>query len=184
MDHDLSIIKNSRSLRASSWDRDGRNQDSWTLEPGETRTLADITGPGWPPDLHGTGSEDYFNQAWGMQDNAFLRNGSSIYEKNTGGYQTSYVFHLENPVRFRKSIRATIEHGHGNHLCNEVSSVAYWYAQKPARARKVPSVEKRKHVLRDNQGGWLYNRKNQTTSGTISPNREMLAMKKRWQAKQ
>ena len=46
MDHDLSIIKNSRSLRASSWDKDGRNQDSWTLEPGETRTLADITGPG------------------------------------------------------------------------------------------------------------------------------------------
>ena len=25
-------------------------------------------------------------------------------------------------------------HGHGNHLCNEMSSVAYWYAEKPAAA--------------------------------------------------
>ncbi len=82
-----------------------------------------VDGYKWPPDLHGTGSEDYLNQAWGMQDNAFLMNGSSIYEQNTGGYQTSYVFHLTNPVRFSESIRATIEHG--NHLANEMSSVAY-----------------------------------------------------------
>ena len=72
-----------------------------------------VDGYKWPPELHGTGSEDYLNQAWGMQDNAFLMNGSSIYERNTGGYQTSYVFHLTNPVRFEKEIKVTIEHGHG-----------------------------------------------------------------------
>jgi hypothetical protein len=37
----------------------------------------------WPPYLHGTGSEDYFNQAFGMQPNAVLRNGSSIFEGET-----------------------------------------------------------------------------------------------------
>lgn len=46
----------------------------------------------WPPDLHCTGSEDYLDQAWGVQDNAYLMNGSSIYEGITRGYQTSYVF--------------------------------------------------------------------------------------------
>ena len=90
-----------------------------------------VDGYKWPPDLHGTGSEDYLNQAWGMQENAFAHNGSSIYENNTDGYQTSYVYHLENPVRFEKEIRVTIEHGHGNHLRNETSSVAYWYQIEP-----------------------------------------------------
>ncbi|MBN2309011.1 MAG: DUF2961 domain-containing protein [Candidatus Hydrogenedentes bacterium] len=147
---------------------------------GEGDDMIWVDGYRWPPDLHGTGSEDYLNQAWGMQPNAFMRNGSSIFEGNTNGYQTSYVHHIENPVRFTKSIKVTIEHGHGNHLCNEMSSVAYWYAAKPTRVAAVPPVAKRMPVLRDNQGQWLYDKKNQTTSRIIRPNKEMLAMKRRW----
>ncbi|MBC79347.1 MAG: hypothetical protein CMQ33_00750 [Gammaproteobacteria bacterium] len=30
-------------------------------------------------------------------------------------------------MHFSNEIKVTIEHGHGNHLCNEMSSVAYWY---------------------------------------------------------
>jgi len=151
---------------------------------GEGDDMIWVDGYHWPPDLHGTGSEDYLNQAWGMQDNAFLRNGSSIHESNTHGYQTSYVFHLENPVRFAKSIKVTIEHGHGNHLCNEMSSVAYWYAAKPGRVARPPAVARRMPVLRDNQGNWLYDRKNQTTPFAIKPNDEMKRMKRRWAKKQ
>jgi len=147
---------------------------------GEGDDMIWVDGYRWPPDLHGTGSEDYLNQAWGMQDNAFLRNGSSIHESNTGGYQTSYVHHLENPVRFQKEIRATIEHGHGNHLCNEMSSVAYWYAAKPTRVTRPPAVGRRMPVRRDNQGNWLYDRRNQTTSRVIKPNKEMRASKAKW----
>ena len=159
---------------------------------GEGDDMIWVDGYKWPPDLHGTGSEDYLNQAWGMQDNAFLRNGSSIYETNTipgasgrahGGYQTSYVLHIENPVRFEKEIKVTIEHGHGNHLRNEMSSVAYWYAGKPTRAKTPPSVAKRMPILRDNQGNWLYDKSNQITSKNIKPNAEMLRMKKRWAKK-
>ena len=80
-----------------------------------------VDGYKWPPDLRGTGREDSFNQAWGRQSNTFLRNGLSIYENDTHGYQSSYVFHVENPVRFEKEIKATIEHGYGNHLANEMS---------------------------------------------------------------
>ena len=110
---------------------------------GEGDDMIWVDGYKWPPDLHGTGSEDYLNQAWGMQDNAFLRCGSSIHESNTAGYQTSYVHHLENPVRFEKEIKVTIEHGHANHLCNEMSSVGYWYAEKPTRVVDPPPVAKR-----------------------------------------
>lgn len=151
---------------------------------GEGDDMIWVDGYKWPPDLHGTGSEDYLNQAWGMQDNAFMRNGSSIHESNTNGYQTSYVHHIENPVRFSKEIKVTIEHGHGNHLRNEMSSVAYWYADQPYAAVDVPPVKQRMPVLRDNQGNWLYDRKNQITSRDIELNAEMREMKQRWQEKQ
>jgi len=150
---------------------------------GEGDDMIWVDGYKWPPDLHGTGSEDYFNQAWGMQDNAFLHNGSSIHESNTNGYQSSYVFHVESPVRFEKKIKVTIEHGHGNHLCNEMSSVAYWYADKPYTAIAVPPVKKRMVGLRDNKGNWLYDKRNQITSRVIEPNEEMLEMKRKWQKK-
>src|SRR5690606_34399872 len=141
---------------------------------GEGDDMIWVDGYKWPPDLHGTGSEDYLNQAWGMQENAFLRNGSSIYEGRTlglgssmdrrhGGYQTSYVHHLENPVRFTKEIKVTIEHGHGNHLANEMSSVAYWYADAPTQVVDPPPVAQRMPVLQDNQGNWLYDEDRKST---------------------
>jgi hypothetical protein len=134
---------------------------------GEGDDMIWVDGYKWPPDLHGTGTEDYFGQAWGMQPNAFLRNGSSVFEGGTvpstefelwrgsSGYHTSYVFHLENPVRFTEEIKVTIEHGHANHLANEMSSVAYWYAQQPTQVVEVPPMVQRLPVRRDNQGNWL-----------------------------
>ena len=150
---------------------------------GEGDDMIWVDGYKWPPELHGTGSEDYLNQAWGMQDNAFSRNGSSIHEKNTNGYQTSYVHHLENPVHYQKELKVTMEHGHGNHLCNEMSSVAYWYAAKPTRVARPPAVAKRLPVWRDNQGNWLYDQGNQTTSRQIKPNKEMKSNKTKWKKK-
>jgi len=126
---------------------------------GEGDEMVWIDGYKWPPDLHGTGSEDCFNQAWGMQDNAFLFNGSSIFEKYSifghslydgkmqGGYQTSYVFYIPNPIHFKKSIKYTIEHGHGNHLSNDYSSTAYWYQTEPHKPFDILPVEKRKPIL-------------------------------------
>lgn len=151
---------------------------------GEGDDMIWVDGYKWPPDLHGTGSEDYLNQAWGMQPNAFLRNGSSIFEHHTNGYQTSYIHHLENPVRFQREIKVTIEHGHGNHLRNEMSSVAYWYAAEPTAAVAVPPVTQRLPVLRDNQGRWLHDPARCFTSREIPLNDEMRAMKAQWAAKQ
>ena len=147
---------------------------------GEGDDMIWVDGYKWPPDLHGTGSEDYLNQAWGMQRNAFLRNGSSIFEEDSGGYQSSYVLHLENPVRFRKEVKVTIEHGHGNHLANEMSSVAYWYAAAPTKPVDPPPAALRRPVLRDNSGKWLYDESRRTPGRPVPINEEMLEKKRRW----
>ena len=147
---------------------------------GEGDDMIWVDGYKWPPDLHGTGSEDYLNQAWGMQPNAFRHNGSSIYEPDTDGYQTSYVFHLENPIRFEKEIRATIEHGHGNHLRNETSSVAYWYQLEPHKPFGILPVQQRKPVLKAEDGGWLIDETAQTQQAEPMLNDEMKQLKAQW----
>ncbi len=142
-----------------------------------------VDGYKWPPELHGTGSEDYLNQAWGMQDNAFLMNGSSIFENNTGGYQTSYVFHLTNPIRFEKEIRVTIEHGHGNHLANETSSVAYWYQLEPHRKFGILPRAKRQHIEclgEQRVVNWSDDSRSKTSQSTPKLNTEMKRNKEKW----
>jgi hypothetical protein len=151
---------------------------------GEGDDMIWVDGYKWPPDLHGTGSEDYLNHAWGMQANAFMRNGSSIHESNTNGYQSSYVHHLENPVRFQKEIKVTIEHGHGNHLSNEMSSVAYWYQNEPHKPFGIVPVQQRKPVLRAEDGTWIIEESAKTPPAPLEINDEMKEMKEQWKAKQ
>ena len=42
----LARLKSVLTGRESSWDTSGRNNDAWWIEPGESRVLADIEGPG------------------------------------------------------------------------------------------------------------------------------------------
>ena len=94
--------------------------------------------------MHGTGSEDYFNQAWDMNPgNAYHFNGSIVHERDVPGQQVSYRFHLADPVRFSKRIKVTMEHGHGNHLSNDWSSTAYWYQTLPGPRLDLLPVAKR-----------------------------------------
>lgn len=128
--------------------------DNWW---GEGDDMIWVDGYKWPPDLHGTGTEDYFSQAWGTQPNCFLRNGSSIRTEPRrgfhGDFHTYYVFHVENPVHFKESIKVTIEHGHANSLSNDYSSVAYWYSDRPTKIAEPPSVEQRMPIAVDEDGG-------------------------------
>lgn len=145
---------------------------------GEGDDMIWVDGYKWPPDTHGTGSEDYFNHAWGMQKNAFGRNGSSIHEADTGGYQTSYVHHLENPIRFTKEIKVTIEAGHANHLCNEMSSVAYWYATVPTPTVAPPPAPMRAPVEKDKKNLWRPNPESQITTQRAKMTPEMREVKR------
>lgn len=116
---------------------------------GEGDDMFMVDGEKWPPDLHGTGSEDYFSHAWGMQPhNSFLYNGVSYHKPGTVfSYNeriTVYRYHLNEPVIFHKSLRASIEHGHANTHSNDYSSVAYWYQTEPHHEFcAMPPVEQR-----------------------------------------
>ncbi len=85
------------------------------------------------PSLHGTGSEDYFSNAWGMQQGANLFYGCPLQEEDfqTGSKASVYRFHIPDPIPFKKSIRVTIEHGNVNDRSDYYSSVAYWYQTEP-----------------------------------------------------
>ncbi|WP_064844057.1 glycoside hydrolase family 172 protein [Rhizobium phaseoli] len=115
-------------------------QGSWW---GEGDEMIFVDEDSWPPSIHGTGTEDYFNHAWGMQNNAFLMNGSVIHESIVPGYQVSYRFHLTDPVRFKNRLRVTIEHGHANHLSDDWASTAYWYQTLPSPKLTILPVEQR-----------------------------------------
>lgn len=101
---------------------------------GEGDDMFFIDGESWPPSLHGTGTEDYFNTSWSpdvLFQHPFF--GYARVDGNTGwlGRTHVYRFHMTDPIYFNKSLRATIEHGHDNNLTLDLSSVAYWYQTEP-----------------------------------------------------
>lgn len=115
-------------------------QGSWWGEGDEMFFIDDDT---WPPTIHGTGTEDYFNHAWGMQNLAYRYNGAIVHDGEMPGYAVSYRFHAVDPVRFSKRIKVSMEHGHANHLSDDWSSTAYWYASGRPREVSVLPVEER-----------------------------------------
>ncbi len=120
-----------------------QNQDGWWGEgddmffiDGETR-----------PSINGTGSEDYFLGAWDFGDQPFSYglNGAPVKGAELAGSRSSvYRFHLDSPIPFTKSLKATIEHGHANHRSDNFFSVAYWYQREPHQPfPALPNVEDR-----------------------------------------
>jgi hypothetical protein len=98
------------------------------------------------PSLHGTGSEDYFSDAWGMREAEHPFYGCPLQEEDfqAGSKATVYRFHVPDPIPFQKSIRVTIEHGHANDRSDYYSSTAYWYQAEPHMAfPALPSVAAR-----------------------------------------
>lgn len=120
---------------------------------GEGDDMFMVDGEAWPGSAHGTGTEDYFNQCW-CPDEHFLHPyfgtarapGRDNNSPRFGwiGRTHVYRFHLEDPIRFTKSLRASIEHGHNNAFAMELASVTYWYQTLPsAKFPPLPSVEAR-----------------------------------------
>jgi hypothetical protein len=97
---------------------------------GEGDDMFFIDGEVWPPSLHGTGTEDYFNTAYGPQSlfsHPFY--GYARVNDDIGhlGRTHVYRYHITDPVYFEESLKFTIEHGHNNNLTLDLASVAYWY---------------------------------------------------------
>lgn len=120
-----------------------QNQDQWW---GEGDDMFFVDGEKLPS-INGTGSEDYFLGAWGFYNGSFAyqQYGAPVKGDEVAGSRTSvYRFHLDSPITFTKSLRATIEHGHANHRSDNFYSVAYWYQSEPHAAfPSLPPSEQR-----------------------------------------
>ena len=95
------------------------------------------------PSLRGTGTEDYFCDGWGFrqQDGPFY--GTPLWEGySTGDRSTAYRWHIPDPIVFKKSLRAEIEHKGSQNFADGkfdgfieredlMSSVAFWYQTEP-----------------------------------------------------
>ncbi|QOR69279.1 DUF2961 domain-containing protein [Ruania alkalisoli] len=121
-----------------------RHTSEWNWY-GEGDDMIFVDGESWPPSLHGTGTEDYFNTAWcPSQTYSSLYHGITLPGgENWSGQISLYRFHIEDPVTFRESIRVTIEHGHDNRRSDDLSSTAYWYQAQPAAHLQLPPVAER-----------------------------------------
>ncbi len=94
------------------------------------------------PSIVGTGSEDYFNDAWGLHVVDGPYTGVTVADgTGLGSRMTGYRWHIKDPIPFTKSFRFDIEHlgwtfgddgavksafGERNDL---MSSVAFWYQE-------------------------------------------------------
>jgi D-arabinan exo alpha-(1,3)/(1,5)-arabinofuranosidase (non-reducing end) len=110
------------------------------------------------PTIQGTGTEDYFLSAWGLDEHSWPYFGCTYLSddpSNLGMRATMYRWHIDDPIRFRRSIRFTMEHtgwmsadetqtgkvdGHVPRE-DDIATVAFWYqVDQPARERTLPDL--------------------------------------------
>jgi len=115
---------------------------------GEGDDMIFVDGAKWPPTYPGTGHEETFNagccpdeEFWGLYTGFYLIENLN---GNFEGKNQMYRFYVNDPVRFKKSIRVTIEHGHANNFENDYTSTAFWYQKEPHKPfPPLPSAQER-----------------------------------------
>ncbi|HEV8232548.1 MAG TPA: glycoside hydrolase family 172 protein, partial [Thermoanaerobaculia bacterium] len=103
------------------------------------------------PSIEGTGTEDYFNDAWGLRVGTGPYAGASVAEgTGLGSRMTAYRWHLTDPIPFASSLKFVFEHkgwtfnpdGSVKSASGErtdlISSVAYWYQVGIAKDQPEP----------------------------------------------
>ncbi len=129
------------------------NEPGWW---GEGDDMFFVDGEKWPPNMHGTGTEDYFCGAWNYNCLSipystpyygYSFKGNSDYT----GKHSQYRFHIEDPVYFEKSLRFSIEHGHANDRQGDWNSTVYWYQIN--RTAPLPEIGKCKDRIPYSYGG-------------------------------
>ena len=92
------------------------------------------------PQIYGTGTEDYFNEAWGLRVSCGPWTGTPVAEgERVGARLTGYRWHIPDPIPFTKSLWAGIEHAGWTYNSDGTlrsgfeerpdyfSSTAFWY---------------------------------------------------------
>jgi hypothetical protein len=93
------------------------------------------------PTICTTGTEDYFGGAWGFDGKTYSGPflGYPLYRRESGEVpkHALYRWHLPDPIRFTRRIRAAIQalgwwpNGKYQPLTDDLASVAYWYQTEP-----------------------------------------------------
>lgn len=113
------------------------------------------------PTIQGTGTEDYFLMAWGLNEAQFPYFGCTYMSADFEDLGTEYClyrWHIADPVRFKKSLRFEIEHtgwitedetesgkveGHVERE-DDIATVAFWYqVGQPKRFTTLPPLAQR-----------------------------------------
>ena len=82
------------------------------------------------PQIYGTGSEDYFNDAWGLRDSDGPWTGTPMAEgERLGSRLSAYRWHIPDPIAFKTSLWAGIEHA--GWTANEDGSVRSAFEERP-----------------------------------------------------
>ena len=107
--------------------------------------------------MKGTGTEDYFCDAWGFREFNRPYYGVVMYDSSDVGQRIcAYRWHIQDPVHFKKSLKVTIEHKgvmrndkgqrftQFHERADLYSSVAFWYQTgKCKRFATLPPAEER-----------------------------------------
>ena len=99
------------------------------------------------PGLRGTGTEDYFCDAWGFRQHSGPFYGVPLMEgESVGARSSAFRWHINDPISFRKSLRLEIEHKGATvkpdgsmqsgfeEREDDFSSVAFWYQLEPHKS--------------------------------------------------
>ena len=124
-----------------------QNQPGWF---GEGDDFFYVDGEKYPS-IEGTGSEDYFNDAWGLREDTGPYAGVPIAEGTSlGSRMTAYRWHLNDPIPFTHSFRFEMEHAGWTYNADGtvrsgfeeradlLSTVAFWYQQGIAQGVQEP----------------------------------------------
>ena len=99
------------------------------------------------PAIYGTGSEDYFNNAWGYQTPfSFPYYGAPLLAKHAAGdFNTLYRFHLPDPIHFKTHVKVTMECWWLQTKSAHLASVSFWYQNQPLASRASLPAGKANH---------------------------------------
>lgn len=120
---------------------------------GEGDDMIFIDDDTWPPSIHGTGSEEIFGAGASpkVEFSGLYTSFHLVENFDYSGHNGMYRWYINDPIRFKKRIKWTIEHGHANNFENDYSSVAYWYQKEPHKQfRPIPKLEDRIPRLPEN----------------------------------
>lgn len=152
--HVVGVVYSAVNLTKTSIKWPGEGDDFWTIDSDSDEESTMI----------GTGTEDLFCTAWSpseVYDSPYI---GIVFDGGNEYTGVSYYrWFIEDPITFKKNVKFSIEHGHANRRSDYISTVVYWYMNKPSndfgdistsKERYPPQFEAIASILGKNEAKW------------------------------